>query len=274
MMQMSVETITPEIAKEYLKHNTDNYRKISRAKVGQYAAEMKAGKWQVNGEAITFSEDGKLKNGQHRLAAVMVAGVPVQMAVIKGVADDVTIYDSGSNRSTQQIAQAAGCGDITRLEAAVGTAVASNLGKPISRGRILDYLQKHTAELNRAYRVCNGGGKGASRRMSIILAGYLMLRLDKMPSYEVETFIKVLNTGNTVGADGYEPSPALVARRMYDERFKNASSFTVQRDLTEVMVLAMLDFHAKKPRQMNYQIKEPLKCMSLLAELRKMDGLE
>ena len=34
---MTVENITPEKAREYLKTNTDNYRKISRAKAAIYA---------------------------------------------------------------------------------------------------------------------------------------------------------------------------------------------------------------------------------------------
>lgn len=275
MMEMKVETITPELAQKYLKRNVDNYRRISKSKVNQYAAEMKAGKWQNNGEGIMFSADGKLKNGQHRLAAILAAGIPVEMAVITGVQDDVTIYDVGSNRSTVQIAQASGCDDMTRLEASVGTAVVSNLGKPVSKGLIVEYLQKHKDELNRAYRVCSGGNKGISRRMSVVLAGYLMLRLEKMPAYEIEIFVKVLNAGNTVGADGYEPSPALVARRMYEERFKNTTgTFSAQRDLCEVMVLALTDFHGGKTRQMNYQLKEPMKCMTLLEELRQKDGVE
>ena len=273
-MEMKVEKITPEMAAKYLKRNVDNYRRISKSKVAQYAAEMKAGKWQTNGEGIMFAQDGKLKNGQHRLAAILQAGIPVEMAVITGVPDDVTIYDVGSNRSTVQIAQASGCDGMTRLEAAVGTAVVSRIGTPPSKGQILDYLKAHEGELNRAYRITNGGRKGYSRRMGVVLAAYLMLRLNKMPSYEIEVFVKIFNSGNTVGADGYEPSPALVARRMCDDRFKNNyGTYAAQRDLTEVMVLAMTDFHSGKARQMNYQLKEPMRSLALLDELRSKDGI-
>ena len=84
----------------------------------------------------------------------------------------------------------------------------------------------------------------------------------------------MLNTGNTVGADGYEPSPALVARRMYDERYKGmGGAAKTLRDLTEVMIMAMIDFQAGKRRQLNYRIGEPMKCMELMDRIRKADGL-
>ena len=78
MVQTSVETITPEKAVEYLRHNTNNYRKLSLATVSKYVAEIKAGRWQLNGETIVFGEDGILKDGQHRLAAIAKAGKPIE----------------------------------------------------------------------------------------------------------------------------------------------------------------------------------------------------
>ena len=92
---MTVENITPEKAREYLKTNTDNYRKISRAKAAIYAREMKAGKWELNGEGIMFAEDGTLKNGQHRLAAILMAGIPVRMTVIRGIGSGSTTTTTG-----------------------------------------------------------------------------------------------------------------------------------------------------------------------------------
>lgn len=274
-MTMTVETITPEKAREYLKQNTDNYRKISKAKVGLYAEEMKAGRWELNGEGIMFDESGTLKNGQHRLAAILQAGTAVEMTVIRGVADGVNIYDSGSNRSLAQIANASVGGEMTNTETAVGNAVVGNFYRA-PKGQVINYIRAHYEDIRRAFRLCNSKGSGhLSRRMSCVMASYLMLRLEKMQSFQVEMFFQIFNSGNTVGADGYEPSSALVARRMFVERYKTMSSNQKEmRNQTEIMVLAMEDFAKGKKRQMNYQLKDQLHCMELLRQVRKADGLE
>lgn len=271
-IEMKVENITPERAAHYLKRNVDNYRKISKAKVALYAEEMKAGKWQLNGEGIMFDEEGKLKNGQHRLAAILAAGIPVKMTVITGVGNDVNIYDIGSVRTTQQIASASGCGDIHKEEASCGAAIVGRFAA-VSKGQIVDWLSRNISELGRAYRLCGAGNKGLCRRTACVLATYLMLREEKIQSYEAELFFKIFYSGNTVGTDGYEPSPALVARRMFEARYKGTGGRLAQKEQTEILIKALTDFHGHKTRTMNYQISEPMQCMEMIDRIRKEDGL-
>lgn len=80
----SVETIGPDTAKEMLASNIDN-RHIRRAVVDRYARDMKAHKWVENGAAISFAADGTLLDGQHRLAAIVRAGVAVRLLVVRGL---------------------------------------------------------------------------------------------------------------------------------------------------------------------------------------------
>lgn len=273
-IQMKVEQVTPEKAAHYLKRNVDNYRKLSKTKVAQYAAEMKAGKWQLNGEGIMFDEEGKLKNGQHRLAAIIMAGIPVEMTIVTGVGNDVTIYDVGSMRTTNQIALASGCGDITKIETAAGTAIVGRFNT-VTKGVVIEWLKGHYEELKRAYRLCGANNRTRlTSRTACVLACYLMLRQGKIKSYEAEVFFKVFGSGNTVGADGYQASPALVARRMIEERYKGTASDKKSiREQTEILVLAMQDFRDSKTRQLNYQLKEPMKCLEIMDAIRKEDGL-
>ncbi|KAF7277615.1 hypothetical protein GWI33_002970, partial [Rhynchophorus ferrugineus] len=79
-----VETITPDLARQYLAFNTHN-RNVRSYRVKGYAADMRDGRWTLNGEAIKFSADGTLLDGQHRLQAVIEADVAVQMLVVRGV---------------------------------------------------------------------------------------------------------------------------------------------------------------------------------------------
>jgi len=280
-IEMRTERVTPTKAAHYLKRNVDNYRKISRAKAALYAEEMKAGKWQLNGEAIQFDESGKLKNGQHRLAAILIAGKDdpdfgVDMVIMTGVADDVTIYDNGMNRSTKQMAQASGYGDISGTEAAVAAVFVGNFSSKVPKGVVLDWLKDHYAEINRAYRICGANNRrNLASRVGCVLTTYMLLREDTLKSYEIETFFKVFNSGNVVGTDGYEPSPALVARRMFMERYKGMP--VDKRSLTEqveILMTALMDFKKGNKRQLNYKVSEPMRCVAVMDRLRKADGME
>lgn len=46
---------------------------------------MKEGLWRFNGETIIFADDGVLLDGQHRLLAVIEAGVSVEFLVVKEI---------------------------------------------------------------------------------------------------------------------------------------------------------------------------------------------
>jgi hypothetical protein len=84
MITTTVETITPEIAKKMLEVNRHN-RGISWEKVHQYARDMKAGKWYLSHQGIGFGKDENLIDGQHRLFAVIEAGVAIETQVTHGL---------------------------------------------------------------------------------------------------------------------------------------------------------------------------------------------
>lgn len=93
-------TATPALAQEWLDRNVHN-RPVRKNKVASYARDMKAGKWALNGEAVKFAMDGVLLDGQHRLHAVVAAGVSVQMLVVSGLANETqSTMDSGVKRTT------------------------------------------------------------------------------------------------------------------------------------------------------------------------------
>lgn len=99
-IQTRVETITPAIASKYLERNAPTNRKPKDSKIGLYAREMAAGRWQMTGEAIKFSDDGTLIDGQNRLRAIVRADVPVSMLVVRGLpAEAMPVLDSGSSRT-------------------------------------------------------------------------------------------------------------------------------------------------------------------------------
>ena len=85
-MKTEIVTITPEMAQAYLAKNTNN-RRIRPTAVDRYACDMRAGKWDLTHQGLAFNCDGTLLDGQHRLAAIVEAGVPVTMMVTTGVSN-------------------------------------------------------------------------------------------------------------------------------------------------------------------------------------------
>ena len=101
------ETITPELATQYLALNRGN-RKLSARAVKMLAHEIREGRWQLTHQGIAFDEAGVLVDGQHRLQAVVEAGVPVEMMVARGVQpseNNLYAIDCGKKRPIRDMMQ-------------------------------------------------------------------------------------------------------------------------------------------------------------------------
>lgn len=97
-MTMNYELITPERAEALLETNTEN-RKVSKGVVQAYVNDMLAGNWdETVGDAISIDKEGILRNGQHRLIAIVQSGVNLHMWVCRNVSKD-GIYDNNRKRS-------------------------------------------------------------------------------------------------------------------------------------------------------------------------------
>lgn len=98
-MEISVIDVTPALAEEWLTAN-DHNRRIDLRTVDAYARDMAAENWSLNGEAVKIADDGTLLDGQHRLAAVVRAGVTVPMVVVTGLAMETQrTMDAGRRRT-------------------------------------------------------------------------------------------------------------------------------------------------------------------------------
>lgn len=125
---MSIETITPTDAKDYLNVNTNN-RVIRNARVSLYADSMRQGEWLMTGEPIVFSSDGSLINGQHRLAACIEAEHPFTTVIVRGVSPEAYTYlDSGLPRSVSDVVGHAGIKNATTVTAAARLVIGYRAG--------------------------------------------------------------------------------------------------------------------------------------------------
>jgi hypothetical protein len=92
------ETITPQKAYQYLE-TMDGNRAVRQSKVDQYEQMMRRGLWRLTHQGIAFHKDGRLVDGQHRLWALIAAGLTIKMMVSYGLTDeDVLALDGGLAR--------------------------------------------------------------------------------------------------------------------------------------------------------------------------------
>lgn len=98
---VQVRTVTPDIATDWLKSNSNN-RNIRTAVVEKYRSDMAAGRWTFAGDPIRFDTTGQLIDGQHRLTAIsrMPDDFSIDMVIITGLADKAQhVMDQGSKRT-------------------------------------------------------------------------------------------------------------------------------------------------------------------------------
>jgi hypothetical protein len=83
-LDIKVVEITPDLAESWLKLNLNN-RRLRESAIAKYRKDMASGDWAFTGEAIVFSGDGVLINGQNRLTACQREGASFVSLVIWGV---------------------------------------------------------------------------------------------------------------------------------------------------------------------------------------------
>lgn len=151
----SIVYVTPEMARRWLDRNDLN-RGIRTRTVQRYARDMQRGRWELTGEAVKFSIDGALLDGQHRLAAVVESGSTVPMFVVRGLnPDSQTVMDTGVKRTGSDAMQLRGEKNRAALAATIRLALLYDSGKlvpisgdkggrpQVSNAELLDYLDAH-----------------------------------------------------------------------------------------------------------------------------------
>lgn len=100
-MTMTYETVTPEYAQLLLNTCKGQNRNISLNHVQRIASDITAGNWDAKvGSAISIDSNGILRDGQHRLSAVVMAGKSIDVWVCRGVSE-TGMYDVTRARSTK-----------------------------------------------------------------------------------------------------------------------------------------------------------------------------
>lgn len=259
-MKVCIETITPEIAREYLTKNTNNYRSIIPHIVAKYANDMKDGLWDENGSAIVFSKSGTLLDGQHRLNAVIRACMPVSMVVVRDVSDQVSSFDTQSKRSESQVLKASGIDGYARTLQA--SSVAGMLlsraytrngpaGKQVSIQKIRRFLKAKEAEMDAVASAVFSGNSVCAKRASVLCAAWCLFEIGESMN-NIRQFFSVVNSGFPV--DGKECSPCIVLRNhlLNTKGLYIHTKASVEKDFS-MTIRAYLDFKNGALRRTAYK---------------------
>lgn len=210
-----IELITPELASKYLEANKAN-RRIRAHKVEMYARDMTAGRWQLNGQGISFSSSGMLLDGQHRLHAIVKSGVSVQMNVVRGLDRTAgATMDIGITRTDLDLASALGVStDINNEFSAVAKAMRKSRrnGKE-TRQESVAFMISHLDAIRFAISIAKSNETKNAVVRSVIARAYYTVDHDAL-----RRFINVFSTGVVAGPHESAVIPVLhlIARNRRD----------------------------------------------------------
>ena len=90
--------VTPEMAGKLLAERVTANRDISQTFVDHLSRLMSEGKWMDDtAQTIGLTVDGRLSDGQHRMAAIVKCGIPRVFLVVTGVRHDHIIEGADQN---------------------------------------------------------------------------------------------------------------------------------------------------------------------------------
>jgi hypothetical protein len=102
-MRTEIMMVTPEMARSWLSNQVRN-RKLIMSHVKYLANEIRQGRWRLSPQGIAFGDNGQLLDGQHRLRAIIEAGIAVKMLVVfDSPLGNFPILDRGVSRNMEAI---------------------------------------------------------------------------------------------------------------------------------------------------------------------------
>lgn len=208
-MKCEIVTLNPQKAEELLKMNVGN-RKMKPI-VNVYIAQMKNGEWKENGEPIIMDTNGFIKDGQHRLHAVIGANYSYKVPLITDVDPDVMdTIDTGTNRSFADVLQLNDFMNATHIASTIKSILAYKQGlKSSSSGSVrvssvnyisnsmgLDYANKFKTELYKTIKISMSTYQAQTIKLLAVKDIALILYITSGGTFEIDNrhvdFVKML----------------------------------------------------------------------------------
>jgi hypothetical protein len=197
-------TITPDMARRWLEAANTRNRTMSMPHCERMARDMRDGRWVLTHEGIAFSSNGRLLDGQHRLQAIVMAGVPVDMFVWFDVpAEALMTINSGRRRTlVDSLTLSEQAEDVTHQHIATLRAMLGGMGAAptLTPHEAAAAYHQHRDAIDFAmiYLVARDGIRGIATgpTRGVVARAYYSADLDRL-----ESFCRVLSTGMATHPD-------------------------------------------------------------------------
>lgn len=235
----------------YLNFNSSN-RSISGHTVNRYAAAMKNGEWQLNGETIVFYETGELKDGQHRMKAIMQSGEGQWMIVVRGIPKQTVIHDRGKSRTTTDIMTIAGYEAAVRNNSSQGAVkfLFVNVAKiqDVSDDMCMSFADMYGETIAKAYTAACNGKQSPNCKKAPIIAALFCAIYGGVDFETVLDFCKVVNSGFYTGNT---QTSAIVFKEMIEKVLYSGNTKS-RVEIFDYCLMALSDFKNGVPRKQKY----------------------
>jgi hypothetical protein len=198
--------ITPEMAEVLLENNKSN-RRLRETLISRTADDIRAGRWQWNGETIIISSSADLNDGQHRLHSIVRAGIPITTSLVWGVPrDSRESVDTGAARQPadslrmRELVNANTLAAVTRM--IIGYETYGSLGQNsrITSGAVVERAAAdHDIQLIATW--CTNLPRLFSRMVSASIAGAAFYIIQQKAPRHAKTFMNRLKDGDQLSKD-------------------------------------------------------------------------
>lgn len=198
--------VTPEIAADWLRYNTEN-RTLRKEFVNTLTKKILEGYWEPSvPDHIAFYEDGTLANGQHRLSAIINAGVPVKLKVDWDIPKSVAIcIDTGKSRSfSDNVKIVTGEGYYTSKISKMISLAFEN-GRRLTHDNHLYIAQVYKNQILAVKSLFDGYNRWFTT--SSIMAAVFVAYIRGVPYETLSEFVRILGTGR-----GYDENSETVLK--------------------------------------------------------------
>lgn len=235
---LRLERITPRLAEKYLLQNKAN-RKLREGHAEKMADDMKHGRWTECAAPIWFYDDEDIADGQHRLWAVVEAGVPQEFFVGRGLPREAGLnIDTGLTRSVVDNARISGADtDLSNELVALARTIeeGDRQKSAYSNSKRLQLVELHREA---AKWTCAHGPRGRSIRNTVTLGAVARAWYHEEDKDKLERFCAILTNGMAFG----EHESAAIALRNY-LLSKNATGMGVRMQFRDSFLKAMNAIH-------------------------------
>jgi hypothetical protein len=211
-MQIDIVTMTPEWACQILAKQNTNNRTLRGAIVRRYAEAIRNNEWRLTQQGIAIDKNGVLLDGQHRLAAIVRAEKPVEIAMAVNCEPEIfKVLDTGATRKASDVLHMQGAKHRTVAATAIKQLIMyqENPDK-VWRGRvrypshaeISEFYERNSTHVDRCTEIASRSYSSFRQLNKSAIATFVMLTMEKHYRISiVEHFMEKVSKGVDLSSD-------------------------------------------------------------------------